>query len=201
VTGKVNFGSHLDAAITIAARLVNELTPGQARGRDYRPPEDTAAISRLLPPEDGVQPQVTPADAAGLSALASQLRVVFARVDRDDMDGAAAQINSLLTASSARPVLARHDGQTWHLHYHPIEAGLTLSWTAICATGLATALDSEYADRLGVCSAESCDRVFVDTSRNGTRRFCSAACQNRIKAAAFRQRQQAKAGESGRRPQ
>jgi predicted RNA-binding Zn ribbon-like protein len=142
---------------------------------------------------------VTSADAAGLSALASHLRVVFARVDRDDMDGAAAQINALLTASGARPVLARHDGQTWHLHYHPIEAGLALSWTAICATGLATALDSEYADRLGVCSADSCDRVFVDTSRNGTRRFCSAACQNRIKAAAFRQRQQVKAGE-GRRP-
>jgi predicted RNA-binding Zn ribbon-like protein len=200
VTGQVNFGSHLDAAITIAARLVNVLTPGQARGRDYTPPEDTAAISRFLPPEDGVQPQVTPADAAGLSALASHLRIVFARVDRDDMDGAAAQINALLTASGARPVLARHDGQTWHLHYHPIEAGLALSWTAICATGLATALDSEYADRLGVCSADSCDRVFVDTSRNGARRFCSAACQNRVKAAAFRQRQQAKAGEGGRPP-
>src|SRR5262245_26647048 len=78
VTGQVNFGSHLDAAITIAARLVNDLTPGQARGRDYTPPED-AAISQLLPPEDGVQPQVTPADAAALSALATQLRVVFAR--------------------------------------------------------------------------------------------------------------------------
>jgi predicted RNA-binding Zn ribbon-like protein len=44
--------------------------------------------------------------------------------------------------------------------------------------------------RLGVCSAERCDRVYVDTSRNGSRRFCSTACQNRVKAAAFR----AKAG-------
>jgi predicted RNA-binding Zn ribbon-like protein len=26
----------------------------------------------------------------------------------------------------------------------------------------------------------------VDTSRNGTRRFCSTSCQNRVKAAAFR---------------
>jgi predicted RNA-binding Zn ribbon-like protein len=34
-----------------------------------------------------------------------------------------------------------------------------------------------------------CDRVFVDVSRNGTKRFCSTACQNRPKAAAFRARQ------------
>ncbi|MFC6935784.1 CGNR zinc finger domain-containing protein [Actinomadura yumaensis] len=35
-----------------------------------------------------------------------------------------------------------------------------------------------------------CDRVYVDTSRNGTRRFCSTACQNRVKTAAFRARAQ-----------
>jgi predicted RNA-binding Zn ribbon-like protein len=45
------------------------------------------------------------------------------------------------------------------------------------------------AQRLGICSAPSCDRVFVDTSRNGTKRFCTTACQNRVKAAAFRARQ------------
>ena len=49
-------------------------------------------------------------------------------------------------------------------------------------------LFQEYADRLGVCSAPECDRVFVDVSRNGTRRFCSTACQNRVKAAAHRAR-------------
>ncbi|WP_456236959.1 CGNR zinc finger domain-containing protein [Actinomadura physcomitrii] len=32
------------------------------------------------------------------------------------------------------------------------------------------------------------DRVYVDTSRNGKRRFCSTACQNRVKTAAFRAR-------------
>jgi len=42
---------------------------------------------------------------------------------------------------------------------------------------------------LGVCTAPRCDRVYVDTSRNGTRRFCSTACQNRVKAAVFRERQ------------
>jgi predicted RNA-binding Zn ribbon-like protein len=30
--------------------------------------------------------------------------------------------------------------------------------------------------------------VYVDTSRNGSKRFCSTACQNRVKAATFRER-------------
>jgi predicted RNA-binding Zn ribbon-like protein len=50
------------------------------------------------------------------------------------------------------------------------------------------AIGSDFAGRLGVCSAERCDRVYVDTSRNSRRRFCSTACQNRVKAAAFRAR-------------
>jgi predicted RNA-binding Zn ribbon-like protein len=50
-------------------------------------------------------------------------------------------------------------------------------------------LGSPMADRLGLCSAPSCDRAYVDISRNGARRFCSTACQNRVKAATFRERQ------------
>nr|WP_281353576.1 CGNR zinc finger domain-containing protein [Phytoactinopolyspora mesophila] len=57
------------------------------------------------------------------------------------------------------------------------------------ATGLAVVLGNPVFDRLGICTAPMCDRVFVDTSRNGARRFCSTACQNRVKAAAFRARQ------------
>ncbi|WP_203218370.1 CGNR zinc finger domain-containing protein [Nocardia brasiliensis] len=32
-----------------------------------------------------------------------------------------------------------------------------------------------------MCSADNCDRVYLDTSRNGTKRFCGTACQNRAK--------------------
>ena len=65
---------------------------------------------------------------------------------------------------------------------------MAVGWAAGCATGLAVVLGSEFHDRLGVCTAPRCDRVYVDTSRNGTRRYCSTACQNRVKAAAFRAR-------------
>jgi predicted RNA-binding Zn ribbon-like protein len=59
------------------------------------------------------------------------------------------------------------------------------------ATALATVLGTASIERLGICNAAGCDRIYVDISRNGTRRFCSTACQNRVKAAAFRARKTA----------
>ena len=107
-------------------------------------------------------------------------------------DDAAAAVNVLLCRTGARPVLDRHGNEPWHLHFHGADDSLVSGWTAGCATGLAIVLGSDWQHgRIGVCGAGRCDRVYVDSSRNGTRRFCSTACQNRVKAAAFRARQAA----------
>jgi predicted RNA-binding Zn ribbon-like protein len=45
--------------------------------------------------------------------------------------------------------------------------------------------------RLGVCSAEGCDDVYVDTSRNASRRYCSNTCASRSTVAAYRARRKA----------
>jgi predicted RNA-binding Zn ribbon-like protein len=42
--------------------------------------------------------------------------------------------------------------------------------------------------RLGVCAAEGCDDVYVDTSRNASRRYCSNTCASRSTVAAYRAR-------------
>jgi predicted RNA-binding Zn ribbon-like protein len=44
------------------------------------------------------------------------------------------------------------------------------------------------ARRIGTCAAPDCNRVYIDVSRNASRRFCSLTCQNRVKSATFRQR-------------
>ena len=124
-----------------------------------------------------------------MAAVATKLRAVFDSVGRNDLDGAAWLVNDLLAATGARPQLDRHDGEPWHLHFHASSDALAQGWAAGCATGLAVVLGTELYDRLGVCTAPHCDRVYVDVSRNGTRRFCSTSCQNRVKAAAFRARQ------------
>ena len=187
VTGQVDFNSHTDSVVQVAVGLVNLLTPGSRRGRGYEPPEDeerTAAVAELLGSAGGRR---TPSweEAASLSFVAAELRAVFAAGSADE---AAGLVNAMLSRTGARPALERHDGEPWHLHFHAADNSLVNGWAAGCATGLAVVLGSELYDRLGVCTAPRCDRVYVDVSRNGTRRYCSTSCQNRVKTAAFRAR-------------
>jgi predicted RNA-binding Zn ribbon-like protein len=188
----VNFNSHTDAVVAMAVELVNLLTAGERRGRRYLPPAGADRVARLdaLFTAAGGRRGATGPEAAEIVRLAGQLRAVFESVAAGDLDRAAGQVNELLRVTGAHPALERHDGEPWHVHFHAVdERSLAKGWAAGCATGLAIVLGGEYHDRLGVCTAPHCDRVYVDTSRNGSRRFCSTACQNRVKAAAFRERQ------------
>jgi predicted RNA-binding Zn ribbon-like protein len=184
----------MDTVVTVAASLVNTLTPGEERGHpcplldeDSLPAAATAALRAGRPDTR----DVTLPEARELRGFAMAFRAVFAAVASGDVDTAARQVNELLGATGAHPWLDRHDGEPWHLHFHAADDSLATGWAAGCATGLAVVLGSDLHDRIGVCTAPRCDRVYVDTSRNGTRRFCSTACQNRVKAAAFRARQTA----------
>ena len=44
-------------------------------------------------------------------------------------------------------------------------------------------------DRLRECEARDCNGVLVDLSRNGSKRFCSVRCGNRMNMVAWRARQ------------
>jgi predicted RNA-binding Zn ribbon-like protein len=183
----------MDAVVTVAVHLVNALTPGEAHGRGFQPPGGadlvTAATAALRAGAAATR-EVTADEAAEFCGVAELLRGVFDANAAGEVDLAAQRVNELLALTGARPSLDRHDGEEWHLHFRGQEDSLVTGWAAGCATGLAVVVGSSLHGRLGVCSAERCDRVYVDTSRNGSRRFCSTACQNRVKAAAFR----AKAG-------
>lgn len=123
-----------------------------------------------------------------LRAWARRLRTAF---DAEDVDDAAVAINALLADVRVEPHLSNHDGQAWHLHYSPPEAGLVDRLRSTTAFALAM-LVSEYGmDRHGRCAAEGCARVFADTSRNAARRYCSSACANRSAVAAHRARAKA----------
>ncbi len=127
-------------------------------------------------------------DVDGFVDVAAHLRPVFERCGAGDVDAAALLVNELLVRYRSAPELSRHDGEPWHLHFHSADAGLADGWGAGCATGLAIVLGMGDADRLGVCTAAPCDRVYVDVSRNANRRFCSPRCANRAAVSAFRSR-------------
>ncbi|GAA3529729.1 hypothetical protein GCM10022419_005800 [Nonomuraea rosea] len=188
----MDYNSHTDTVVRVAVALVNALTPGEQRGRVFEWPADqgvaaTEALRTVYPSWRAI----TEAEGAELAHVAERLRRIFAAVAAADVDTAATQVNALLAETNARPMLERHDGEPWHLHFHGQDGTVAGDWAASCATGLAIVLGSEFSDRLGVCTAPHCDRVYVDVSRNGTRRFCSTACQNRVKTAAFRARSKA----------
>ena len=192
VTGQVNFSSHMDAVVTVAVRLVNALTAGEAHGRSYLPPADGAlqrTVTRRSAPVAPTPGRCHSSEAAEFGVVAAALRAVFDRRRGRVTPTPPRSVNAMLADHGARPQLDRHDGEPWHLHFHGADDSLVTGWAAGCATGLAVVLGSDLHGRLGVCTADRCDRVYVDTSRNGTRRFCSTACQNRVKAAAFRARQ------------
>jgi predicted RNA-binding Zn ribbon-like protein len=188
----VDFNSHLDGAVAVAVELVNVATPGERQGRGYAVPEGddlTRAVNDALDAGRGRRQRLTRAQARELVARSPRLRVVFEAQADDDPDRAAAALNDLMAAVGTRPLLQRHDGEPWHLHVHSRKESVVDHWLASCGFGLAVVVGSDQADRLGVCLAQACDRVYVDTSRNGRRRFCSTACQSRTKAAAYRARQ------------
>lgn len=191
----MEFGSHLDTTVLLARDLVNGLTGGWCRGRrvgsvDGRGARDVVATVLADRPNRARTWQEAPAeDLTALQDVAARLREVFEAVDGDAVDRAAGILNGLLDEVRASPELTAHDGQPWHLHFHAATAEPVAGLAASCATALAMVVGSEARDRLGVCQADACDRVLVDTTRNANKRFCSTSCQNRAKAAAFRARQ------------
>lgn len=187
----MNFNSHTDAVVSVTVALVNAATPGMSRGRPYPAPSGTrltSAVNEALVHGGRRAVRLSAAQARALAGEAARLRSVFERVEDGDLDAAARTVNALLAELRPTPYLESHDGEPWHLHYHSPAHEPVASWAGSCSLALAIVLGGEYATRLGVCAAPQCDRVYVDVSRNGTRRFCSTACQNRVKAAAHRAR-------------
>lgn len=181
------FDSHMRALLDASAALVNALTDGEARGRRYVAPQGAERVEAVRAALSAA-PDLGLAEADRLADTAQVLRVVFEAAAADRLDDAAPALNALLRDSGARPQLDRAPGHPWQVHFHGADDSYAVGWSAGCATGLAMALGGDYAGRLGVCAAPRCDRVYVDTSRNAGRQFCSTACQNRVKAAVFRAR-------------
>ncbi len=187
MTGQELFASDDQAGVRAAVDLVNAVALEHASGRVADLGDPLARLATVLADDPPSSAALGPDDVPAFLALADHLRAVFDDLRVGDVDAAAGRLNDLLVDHPAQPHLAREDGR-WRLHHHPLDAALVPMWTSICAEGLARAIGDGHADRLGTCAGVDCDRVFLDTSKNASRRFCSTVCQNRTKAAAFRRR-------------
>lgn len=159
----------LAAWAQLAADLVN------TRPRDTDPPEKLATVDDLRGllarcPEPA--PPWREEDLEEMRALREPLVAAF---EAPGFDAFAAVLNPLLAGGSQ---LVATDGR-WTLA--PAGGASLARWFgARAAHGLAELTLAYGLDRLHLCHAEDCLRAVVDVSRNGTRRYCSRTCANRV---------------------
>ncbi len=125
-------------------------------------------------------------ELADVVTTRSLLREVWVH-SRDD---AVPVVNHMLSDASALPYLTRHDGRDWHLHATEATAPLAERIRVEVALALIDVIRSNEWGRLRVCEAHDCEGIFVDFSRNGSKRFCGARCGNRMHVIDFRARAQ-----------
>jgi predicted RNA-binding Zn ribbon-like protein len=132
---------------------------------------------------------LTTADVARMVELSDGIRAVAtAETDAEAVSG----LNALLTNCAPEPRVTDHDG-TVHLHYSGDGAPLTVQLGATVSMGLSLLVCRHGRERLGVCAADDCADVYVDTSRNRSRRYCSETCASRTTVSAYRARRRATA--------
>jgi predicted RNA-binding Zn ribbon-like protein len=157
------------------------------------PLETEADLAAHFASRQWLQARLEPRDLIPLVTLQDQLRAVFEASDAGDETEVVALMNTLLAVYPVSPHIAGHDSATWHLHVAEKGSSVSALVTAECLMGLAMLVVDYGPTRLGVCSADRCSRVFVDTSPNSSRRYCSERCSSRANVAAYRARRKAEA--------
>jgi len=154
------------------------------------------------------------ADLEGLRALFSEDQVwmrdevgdkdlgVFRRAQRRLRDifefgttgrdaDAVTELNTLLEAYPVQPRISGHDASDWHMHVTSRGASVSAEYLAGAVWGLSVWLCEYGSARFGICADERCGNVYLDTSSNNCRRFCSERCATRSHVAAHRARKRA----------
>ena len=179
----MQFAPDVEDSLEFAAVLVNT-APGASRsGLDELSTVDE--LHALLDANrfGGVRDR-SESERRSVAATRTQLRALWT-LDRDQL---AQAINDILSRSRALPQLVRHDDFDWHIHAIPLDAPLGDRIRIEVALALVDIIRAGATDRLRECAAHDCDGVLVDLSRNGSKRFCSVRCGNRMNMVAWRAR-------------
>ncbi|OXM87047.1 CGNR zinc finger domain-containing protein [Paenibacillus rigui] len=130
---------------------------------------------------------VSTEDVKIVRSLRKSLRTVFELARERKAQEAAALLNEQLRMSGATPRISWLHGP-YHLHFESVEDGCA-HWLATTTTmGLSFVLIEFGTERFGICASTSCQKVFIDTSKNKSKLYCSEACAHRESVAAFRKR-------------
>ncbi len=176
----MDYDTYGSGAVELAIDLANAELEGSgaveaflATHRDWFAPETELRISER--------------DTAKVRGTAQLVRAVAVATSQPQV---IERLNELLALARPRPYATDHDGEL-HLHYARPDSPALEQLATTVAMGLSQVVVQHGWQRLGVCSAEGCDNVYVDTSRNASRRYCSNTCASRSTVAAYRARRKA----------
>lgn len=181
------FTHDTEMALVSAAAFVNTIRDGEERL------PDTETLGRFLDEQDFSGTRAgTEEELAAVRALRPRLLAAWEAAEREDERAVVALVNELFTEGQAHPQLVKHDHWDWHLHLTPPDAPLVDRMGTEAAMAISDLVRAEDLDRLKRCEADDCEAVFVDLSRNRSKRFCDTGnCANRVHVAAYRARQAA----------
>jgi len=173
------FAHDTEVALQSASALVNTMS----RGEEALP--DVAALDEFVKMWGWTGEHTgTEAELKSVQALRPKLRVVW-EVDEDE---AVDIVNEMLRRARALPQLVKHDKWDYHLHATPSDAPLATRMSVEAAMAFVDVVRSKELNRLRICADPTCGDVFVDLSKNRSRRFCDRGCGNRANVAAYRAR-------------
>jgi predicted RNA-binding Zn ribbon-like protein len=135
--------------------------------------------------------EVVDRDLAAFRRAQRRLRDVFEHGVAGRGADAVAELNGLLEAFPVQPRISGHDAADWHMHVTSRGASVSAEYLAGAAWGLSVWLCEHGSARFGICADERCGNVYLDTSSNNCRRFCSERCATRSHVAAHRARKRA----------
>lgn len=135
--------------------------------------------------------EVVERDVASVRRARKRLRDVFEHGASGRDADAVAELNALLETYPVQPRISEHDSSDWHMHVTSRGASVSAEFLAGAVWGLSVWLCEYGSARFGVCADERCGNVYLDTSSNCCRRFCSERCATRSHVAAHRARKRA----------
>lgn len=152
---------------------------------------DVDALIEFLDEREWLHRQIVERDLGALRRFQTQLLPVFAAGEADDPQSVVDGLNELMETHPITPRIFEHAPGKLQLHVANKASTVSDLLIAESLLGLANLVCDMGPSRLGICSASRCNRVYVDTSPNRSRRYCSERCSSRANVAAYRARQKA----------
>ena len=174
----------VDAATELANVVAGEPLP------DVEQLDRFAQLRGVLVDHDFLR--ASDASEAELSGFADRM-LSIARLIRSlpgaSLPDAVSSINAELESAAIAPSLSAHDGFPLHIHWTAPSTPFPHRVVVDLLMAITQALCDDGTERFGRCAADDCERVFYDTTKNRSRRFCTdPRCASRTHTAAHRAR-------------